>query len=421
MSAPSPKGTANRGEKIKGANASRIKKPEENLLDEFAELMGADVNAIRPADRAARGRQSGASQTSPPPVIAVDQFAKQRSTVHSFPSSIGAAASASTEKPSEFRGDVLPVLNAHPHDGGTFASVPSTRRRRLSRANVTLTALIMIGAGGFYGAWALNAAPGARTATPVDAADESAKVSPALREATSSVEPSEQGRKEDQVNLASPADPTSGLPSGSRSAATSSDSSEAGAPIVAASPAVALSTASADTPSVSTTAADQTADIAGTTRSLSDSKEDKVDLVRSVPNGSGSDSTRSLKPAEAPASPLPALPESVPVPHARPLSKASANSTRQPSAHKVVALSKSSSKSIDHPPTPKVRATMGSPSRPLDVATAPGDDVATAPEAAKAPHETTSTDSLLQFVPNLFNRGVSAVRSIMGGAATGGG
>jgi hypothetical protein len=420
MSAPLPKGTANRGEKIKSANASRIEKPEENLLEEFAQLMGADVNAIRPLDRAAGGMQSGASQTLPPPVIAVDQFAKQRSTVHSFPSAIGAAASASTEKSSEFRGDVLPVLSAHPHEGGTFASVPSTRRRRLSRANVTLTVLIMIGAGGFYGAWALNAAPGARTATPVDVADESAKVSPALREATSSVEPSEQGRKEDQVNLASPGDPPSGLPSGSRSAATSSDPSDAGAPIVAASPAVALSPAPVDPPSVSTTAAGQTADTAGTTRSLSDSKEDKVDLVRSVPNDSGSftDSTRSLKPA----SPPPAPPESsVPVPRPRPLSKAPANSTRQPSAHKVVALSKSPSKSIDRAPTPKVGATIGSPSRPLDVATAPGADVAAAPEAAKAPHETTSSDSLLQFVPNLFNRGVSAVRSIMGSSATGGG
>jgi hypothetical protein len=90
-------------------------------------------------------------------------------------------------------------------------------------------------------------------------------------------------------------------------------------------------------------------------------------------------------------------------------------------AHKTGALSKSSSKSIDRKPTPKVRTTMGSPVRPLDVATAPGSGAATAPEVAKAPRETgTSAESLLQFVPSLFDKGVSAVRNFVGNGASGG-
>jgi hypothetical protein len=440
MSAPLPRGPTDRVEKIRSANASRIKQREENLLKEFAHLMGADVKAVRLPDRAA-GDALGGAQTSPPPVIAVDQPAKQRRTDPSFPISVVDAALVSKKTSSKFRGDVLAVRSSYPHEGGTFASAPSTGRRRWGRANVVLTILFVIGAGGFFGAWALNAAPDARIATPVDsAADGSAKALASLREAISasdssaSVLPLNQAGKQDQVNLA-PGDDRSSEPlPHPRSAPTSPDPSNAEGPNPISSVPAARSITPADAPSVPPTTVGQAADSADNprshpdSRSLPESKDEKMRLVRlggSVPDDSGSskEAIQSLKPAEAPAlpPPPPALPDRAPVPPARPLSQAPANIAPQPLAHKTGVLSKSSSKSIDRKPTPKVRTTMGSPLRPLDVATAPGSGAATAPEVAKAPRETgTSAESLLQFVPSLFDKGVSAVRNFVGNGASGG-
>jgi hypothetical protein len=114
MSAPLPRGPTDRVEKIRSANASRIKQGEENLLKEFAHLMGADVKAVRLTDRAA-GDALGGAQTSPPPVIAVDQPAKQRRTDPSFPISVVDAALVSKKTSSKFRGDVLAVRSSYPH------------------------------------------------------------------------------------------------------------------------------------------------------------------------------------------------------------------------------------------------------------------------------------------------------------------
>jgi hypothetical protein len=63
-------------------------------------------------------------------------------------------------------------------------------------------------------------------------------------------------------------------------------------------------------------------------------------------------------------------------------------------------------------------ATTGNSSPPLELTTAPS--VTSAPIVPKASNETpTSTESLLQFVPNLFEKGVGAVRGFVGDASRG--
>jgi hypothetical protein len=414
MGAALPKSPANGAEKLQ----------EENLLAEFADFMGADVTAVRLSDK-----KAGGWQNSPPHVISVDQAAWRQNAVHDVSNSTDDTAVALEQPWSELPGDIAPLLSFDPHERGTFPSAPSVGRGRSGRAIAALAVLILIGAGGFLGAWALNAAPGARIEALVDmAAGDPAKASPPLHDTLSSVaagpasvSPSDQAGKQDQTTLASSDDRSSeplppSTPALSPALSNSRDAAEIS------SPPAAQSIAKADTPPAPPTPVGQTPNSAAYLQSLPDSGEEKTSLVRlsaPVPNDSESpaDATRSLKPAEAPAlAASSALPDPAPMPRARPKFLALANSPRQPLAHKTDAISKSSPKSMDHAPNPKVGATVDSSPRSLDVATAPSAGVTAAPEKTEAPRETTTpTDAVLQFVPNLFDKSVNAVRGLIPG------
>jgi hypothetical protein len=402
---------------------------QETLLEEFAHLMGADVDTIRTSNTAGDGALGGAGQASPYHVTAVDRLAK-RMTFYDFRSSIGGATSALEKSSPGFRSDELAGVTSVPRLTGSFAHGPLIWRRRAGRRKVTLTVLFVILAGGSFGAWALSSGLGARGGAPVDmAADQATKEPPLLpsRETSSSTQSSASGTrlddpaKQDQAILPSNDNHASELFADKRLTTAPPDPSDASTSSMP----HALPVTSSEAPSAAPTTVGQSADSGGNSISPPEPMEDKANRVR--PGGSGPDDSpssmdenSSMKSAEARALSPPSPPDRALAPHARPLSQGPADTARQAVTHKIVAPSKSVSKSINRAPTPKVVATVGRP-RPLDEATAPGTGLAAAPEGAEAPHENTSSaEPMLQFVPTMFDRGVSAVRNLFGNATGGG-
>jgi hypothetical protein len=427
------KGPTDRIERRKSATTYRADQHE--MLEEFARLMGANVNAVRLSDNAVDDAHGGAPRAVPL-VIAVDQDAKQRSTVDDFPKSIAKASLEPTEVWSALRNNELPVPTFDAHEHRPFSGAPVRKPRRWGKASVILTLLFVAGTGGVLGAWALEAAPGAKAPSPAyAAADPSAEVSPALPKAiasgdgSASIMSTDQVGERSEINLAGREDRSSEplrqvtspsaapLSSAAPLAATGPDPAHADTPIAISPPPAAPSIPPADG-QASTSAPTPSA---GASNPAAEPKEVKAGLGRLGgaaldDGGSSTGPIHSPKAAEAATLPQPSRP---PVPVARPLFQASVSGARQPPAHKTDTAPKTPSKSTDRAPAPKVRTTTDGPTQSLDVAAAPAADAATAPEVAKAPKETTTADSVLQFVPNLFDRGVNAVRSLVGNATRG--
>jgi hypothetical protein len=440
MTSPLMDGSPGKCEQSKRALVSHIEQQEEHLLDEFARLMGTEVSAVRLFDA------PGEAQQAPSPrAIAIEQVAKQGSKRHGLLRSVGDEGAASTEALPKAR-DELPVTSSDSHRGEAYFNAPSrgglapeggpiVAPSKSGRATLMLGVVFAIGVTGVIGAWALKIAPGVRTVPLIDVtADELFKVAPSLHDAvssgdhTASILPVGQAGEPNLVSLASSVEHSTELQQPDKSPRTTSLAAaspepSADAPMVSSVPGV-RSIMPRDALPVPATTAGQTA----APGFLPDPKQAKSELVGqsgSVVADDGApatDAKRSPRLAEAPvllpASNAPPQLARPPVPLARPSFNSSINGAPQPHAHKIGVPPKSSSKSIDHAPNPKVGGAIGNSSPPLDLATTPG--VATAPVVAKASSETpTSTGSLLQFVPNLFEKGVSAVRSFAGDSSRG--
>ena len=432
-------------EQRKSAMAFHVGRQEEQLLEEFARLMGTEVSAVRLFDRAAGLAPGAAKQASSLRAIAIDRIAKQGAKRDGLLDSGGDAGAPSTEASPEARDD-SPATSSGPHRGEPHSNAPSQEGlapeegaivapRKSGRATLTLGVVFAIGVAGVIGAWALKIAPGVRAAPLIDtAADELSKVAPPLQDAasssdrTASILPAGQAGEPNPVGVASSVEhstelqqPDKSPPAASLAAASPEPSGDA--VVMSSVPVTRSITPTEALPSPAATAG-QTAASAGASGFLPDPKQLKAGSVRqggsvvADDSASATDAKRSPRLAEAPVLPPPSnappQPARPPVPLARPSFNTSTNGAPQPTAHKIGAPPKSSSKSIDHAPNPKVGAT----SPPLDLMTAPG--VATAPVVTKASSETpTSTESLLQFVPNLFEKGVNAVRGFVGDASRG--
>jgi hypothetical protein len=421
----------------KSAPASPHEQQEEHLLEEFARLMGTEVSAVR-FDRAA-GLAPGEARQAPPVSAAVEQITKQ-----------GSGAGAASTKASPEARDTSAGTNSDAQRGETYFNAPSlaglapdkdaiVAPRKSGRATLMLGAVFAIGIVGVIGAWAaVKIAPGVWAAPLIGlAADESSKgtqTSPDTApstDRTASIVPAGEAGEPNPVGPASSAEHPTELQQPDKPPA---------APLAAASPEpsrdpTATSSAPAtrsitppDAAPVATTA-DPAVAPAGASGDAPDPKQVKAGLasqggsVAADDNASAADAKRSPKVAEPAASPTPSdaapQPARAPVPIARPSFNSSAKGAPQPDAHKVAARPKASSKPIDHAPNPKAAAAVGPPQPSLDLATAPG--AATTPVATKASSETpSSTDTMLNFVPNLFEKGVGAVRGWVGGGSRGG-
>jgi hypothetical protein len=440
MTSPLMNGPLGDREQIKSAPAPHTEQQEEYLLEEFARLMRTEVSAVRLLERAADIEPGEAEQASPLRAIAVEQIAKQGSKRVS----LGDAGAASTEASPETR-DELPVTSSDARRSEARSKDPSQKGqapeegvivapRKSGRATLTLGVVFAIGVAGVIGAWVFKIAPGVRAAPVIEmAADELSKLAPRLQDAVFSIKPMGQAGEPNPVGLPSSAEHSSETqqldkspPAASLAAASPEPSGEA---IVMSSVPVIRSIAPTDASPVPATAAGQTAAPAAASGFLpGDPEQVKAGLasqggsVIADKSASATDANRSPKVAEAPVLPPPSnappQPANAPVPLARPSFNSSTNGAPEPVAHKIGVRLKSSSKPIDHAPNPKIGATIGNSSPPLDLATDPG--MATAPVVAKALSETpSSTESPLQFVPNLFEKGVSAVRGFVGDASRG--
>ena len=443
MTSPLLNGPPGQCEERKSASPSHIEQQEEHLLEEFAALMGTEVSAVRLLDKAADLGSREAEQASPLRAIALEQITKQESD----------AGAALTEASPEARDESL-VTSSDAHRGEAYSNAPSLEGlaperdaivapRKSGRATLMLGTVFAIGVVGVIGAWAaVKIAPGVRAAPLIDmASGESSEGAPPVHDAASSGDRASSILPVGQASEPNPVDPASSVerstdlpqpdksPPAASSAAASPEPS-AGDPVVTSSaPATRSITPPTDAAPAPATTADQTAAPAGPPATLPDPTEVKADSVSqgdsvaAGDNASAADAKPSPKVAEAPVSPPPSntapQPDYPPVPPVRPSFHSSTNGAPQPLTHKIAARPKSSSKSVDHAPDPKDLATTGASSPTLDLATAPGE--AKAPVATKASSETpTATDSLLNFVPNLFEKGASAVRGFVGDASHGG-
>jgi SPOR domain len=380
-----------------------LARPPANPLEEFAGLMGVDVNALE--------RFDGAGEFAPTPRVSHEPAA---SKIEGSPRLNRGETSV--------QGSSLPSEATHPaglyRSAERVAEAPPMRRR--SRA-LTLRVLVAVGIAGWLGAWALKGAPGAQESSTMEA-DDSLKAPPtnqeaaALRDKSTSTLPGNQTGKPEPANLESiekrpsvfeeqtkpptttPAVAATLIPTETAPSAMpiTAPVSASAAPPVTRSIAL-LGSASEQTQVPVSTPAPPTAPTV-----FSEPKGPKAVSVRSDgsdrPNDDGTHAgaNHSERPSVARTSPAPSnmVPPLLnpPTPVARPSFDASAGGALKP----VKARLDVPASSVDIEPVARTASTAPNAPPPANVAADPsGGDF--------------SAKSVLQFVPNLYEDAASAL------------
>jgi hypothetical protein len=401
--------------------------PQEDPLDELARLVGLDSRESRPPQRVV-GFPPRAEAPRMPLVnpLHVEDVARQIGEDDLFsPESV-----ASTMSDASLRGSLEDIGHAQyelAEASPQEMSAPSQARpappRRSRRVALTMSALVLVGAGGLAAAWVVKGAPGLPKNPPVImAADGPTKIQPPTQDTIASPSDSasvllkDQKGKSDPIKLVSseeqPVDlqqqakpqaiavvsPASTVPATPAPATDSSIASSASAAPAISTPAPAVPS---PTRSIALTSIGPTAAPAAPAP-FPEPKRVKTVSVR--PDGSvissGSDTVADTGPAAAlPANPAvsDAIPDAAPqpahppIPRARPSFDASASSAAQPATPKLDLPTKLSPKSTARVPIAKTDTTVAG-------------GATQTPEAA-APQQKTP----LQAVPDLFQTVAKAV------------
>jgi hypothetical protein len=385
-----------------------LARPPANPLEEFAGLMGVDVNALE--------RFDGAGEFAPTPRVSHEPAA---SKIEGSPRLNRGETSV--------QGSSLPSEATHPaglyRSAERVAEAPPMRRR--SRA-LTLRVLVAVGIAGWLGAWALKGAPGAQETSTMEA-DDSLKAPPtnqeaaALRDKSTSTLPGNQTGKPEPANLESiekrpsvfgeqtkpptttPSVAATLIPAEAAPSAMpiTAPVSASAAPLVTRSIAL-LGSASEQTQIPVSTPAPPTAPTV-----YSEPKGLKAVSVRSDgsdrPNDDGTraGANHSERPSPARTSPAPSnmvppLLLNPPTPVARPSFDASAGGALKPVKARLDVPAQPPASSVDIEPVARTASIAPNAPPPANVAADPsGGDF--------------SAKSVLQFVPNLYEDAASAL------------
>jgi hypothetical protein len=379
--------------------------PTKNPLEEFADLMGVDVSALERFGGAAGLVPTPGAPHEPaaPQMVSSPTLHEDAMSVHGFNIISGATEVDDLYRPAEM---------------SIVAAAQTSRRSRLPM----LAVLVAVGVAGCVGAWAINGAPGARTsageagagleALPID------QKTAALRGDSISSLPEDQTNKPGIVGPESIENQPSVSEEQTKSPTTTPSSAATLTPTDAAlsdMPAAAPVSASAAPPvtrsiAPSSSTAERTQVLAPAETPLTAqvvSPEPKPLKVVSVhsdgsvsPSGEGTSSgvNSSLPPLAAQISPTPTTLVTPllnpPTPIARPSFDASAGGSLKPVKKRLDAPPAPSADSADHKPVASIDASALTP--PVNVAADSGGGGFTAKSA-------------LQFVPNLYEKAASAL------------
>jgi hypothetical protein len=362
-------------------------RPRENPLEEFASLMGVDVSALKRFDGAGdfvptsgASRELEAAETKGSPKAREDEKLVHGSNL----------LSAARQAPDLYRS----------------AQAPPTPRR--SRA-LTLGVFVALGVAGCLGAWALKGASGSPSISAIEADDPptaqpAEQKTAALHDDTTSVSPEDQTGKPGPGNPVSTDKQPSALEEQIKSPTTTPSTAPSPIPAEAAPSAAAPVSASAAPPVTRSIAPPASASeptqvpapiVASPTASTATPEPNRLKTASVRTDGSASPPS-APRTSTAPSDMVPAL-LNPPTPVARPSGGASAGGATKPVKER-----------LDAPAEPSANAVRDEPVARIDAAAAPN-----APPAANGATDPgrggVSAVSVLQFVPNLYEKAASAL------------
>jgi len=387
-----------------------LARPPANPLEEFAGLMGVDVNALE--------RFDGAGEFAPTPRVSHEPAA---SKIEGSPRLNRGETSV--------QGSSLPSEATHPaglyRSAERVAEAPPMRRR--SRA-LTLRVLVAVGIAGWLGAWALKGAPGAQETSTMEA-DDSLKAPPtnqeaaALRDKSTSTLPGNQTGKPEPANLESiekrpsvfgeqtkpptttPSVAATLIPAEAAPSAMpiTAPVSASAAPLVTRSIALLGSTSEQTQIPVSTPAPPTAPTVYSEPKGLKAVSVRSDGSDRPNDDGTRAGANHSERPSPARTSPAPSnmvppLLLNPPTPVARPSFDASAGGALKPVKARLDVPAQPPASSVDIEPVARTASIAPNAPPPANVAADPSGG-------------SFSADTVLQFVPNLYEKAASALHS----------